>query len=176
MLSVTREAWVLLELQVHGYQSPTASNSILTWAVLLRGDQLPEAGGRYRREWWWRGQGEVGGVVGEVRVLGAPRRPLTTQTVSAVTTSLSPGILGHRGFLLLLVGGFHHYLTPDLKLPPQPLPFAPTIHAWPYHSCFYLGESLVISTNEETLERKEGRKEGRGRKKKKGKHGDILRL
>lgn len=108
MLSVTREAWVLLELQVHGYQSPTASNSILTWAVLLRGDQLHEAGGRYRREWRWRGQGEVGGVVGEVRVLGAPRRPFTTQTVSAVTTSLSPGILGHSGFLLLLVGGFHH--------------------------------------------------------------------
>ena len=50
MLSVTREAWVLLELQVHGSQSPTASNSILTWAVLLRGDQLHKAGGRYRRE------------------------------------------------------------------------------------------------------------------------------
>lgn len=39
---------------------------------------------------------------------GAPHKPLTTQTGSAVTTSLSPGILEPSGFLFLLVGGRHH--------------------------------------------------------------------
>lgn len=46
------------------------------------------------------GLGSMGG-------LASQPRPLTTQTGSAVTTSLSPSILEPSGFLLLLVGGYH---------------------------------------------------------------------
>lgn len=57
-----------------------------------------------RQEWEgersWRRQGEVGGGR---ECVGC----LTGQTGSAVTISLSPGILGLSGFLFLM-GGCHH--------------------------------------------------------------------
>lgn len=93
-LSGTGEAWVL---PGHGYQFPHSIQSYpevegtpQRRPVSPSGRQLLEG------EWRWRGKGEV--EAGEGRVWGVPQRPLTTLPVSAVTNSLSPGILDTVAF------------------------------------------------------------------------------
>lgn len=79
-----------------------------------------------------------------------PHWSLTAQTGSAVTAFLSPGILGPNGFLLLM-GGCHHQLTPDLMLSlPQSFLFNTHHSALAPPQPFVFRESPLIPTNEDT--------------------------
>lgn len=81
----------------HGYQFPHSINSYPeVEGIPQRRPVSPSGRQVLEGEWRWRGQGVV--EAGDGRARGAPQKPLTTLPVSAVTTSLSPGILDTVAF------------------------------------------------------------------------------